>query len=505
MKNGSTPFDLSVVIPLDDDHGFGEACVESWNAQTHPRTRLQLVVLDPGNQPDLIDRIRPRLSAHDLLVRVTTDNEGLLYERGADAAEAELLFMTEGHCIAEPHAAAEILSLFQDPEVAAVNGAATHIGPTIIARQQTLLELEWLAAWPPGHSRTISLRAFALRREIYQRLGRFRPEYRRFCANALAVELERRCLRLAPTRVPIVRHCNSLTISDVAVTLRDCARGQIVWRAELDGNKDRDTADRYLGRLEFWSQRSDLEPRSARLLASALVRSIFADLRRPGSFQKTRHSFATLPRLVAGSLLGPRASAWAQRLALGWAMLVCSAARVHKIGLFNSYRRLWSKSFDSGFADYVAEHRSEPKWITLVEEPVSLAAFPDEAVAGFYAREPWGPAGPLMRWSGCVFLLRFCLVPGRSHRITFHIHSVVPYGERCLTAFLNGSALPQNALHEEAEQLVVLLPNELCRPDGRQDLVCTCRAMRPSERGEPDRRRLGLAVFTVKLDSKPAA
>ncbi|HEY2124238.1 MAG TPA: hypothetical protein VGG94_02145, partial [Chthoniobacterales bacterium] len=275
----SPSFDLSVVIPLDDDHGYGEACVGSWNAQTHPRARVQLVIVDPGNQASLMRRIKPLLAPHDLVLEVKSENEGLLYARGASSAQADLVFMTEGHCVAEPHAAAEILSVFQNPAVAAVSGASTHLHPTLIAQQQTFLEKEWLGAWPSGHWQAISLRAFAIRRSVYEHLGGLRPEYRRFCANAFVIELERRGLRLAPTRSPIVRHGNSMTISDVIDTLRDCGRGQIVWRRDFRQHGNAALADRYLGGLDLWSRRGDLARGTARALAWPLLLSMARDWR----------------------------------------------------------------------------------------------------------------------------------------------------------------------------------------------------------------------------------
>jgi len=486
---------------MDFDHGLGEACIESWNAQSHPRERLQLVVLDPGNRSNLIRRVRARLAAHDLLITVNTNNEGLLYERGARVAQANILVMTEGHCLAEPGAADEILRAFADPEVAALNLAFSNLEPTTIARQQTLLEQDWVASWPLGHWRTISLRGFAFRREVYRRLGGFRPELRLFCANAFAVELDRRGLRLASTRWPVIRHCNCPGVWSLAFALRDCARGQIAWRAQLQDEQPPDTGDRCFGGLELWSRRGDLARTTARVLASALLRAAFADLRRPGGFQKARHALATLPRLAAAMVAGPRGSALAHRFVLGWAMTACTLARVHKQWLLSSYRRLWQKSFDSGFADSLVAHRIEPQWLTLGAEPVAVASLPDTAVAGLHARETWGPQGPFIRWSGPVFLLHLWLSSERSHRISLEIRSLLPCGERCLTVSLNGSTLASTALQEEAERLTIVLPAEICRPDGRQDLLITCRAMRPCGHGEGDGRRLGLALFTINSNS----
>jgi hypothetical protein len=316
----------------------------------------------------------------------------------------------------------------------------------------------------------------------------------------LAVELDRRGLRLAPTRVPVIRHSNSPSVWSLTFALRDCARGQITWRAQFQNEQPPDIADSYLGGLDLWSRRGDLARPTAQALARALLRSAFADLRRPGGFQKTRHGLAAFPRFAAAIMAGPQGSALAHRLALGAAMMMCTLARVHKKWLLSSYQRLWRKSFDSGFADALVPYRIEPQWFAPLAEPVAVASLPDAAVAGLHARERWGSQGPFIRWSGPVFLLRLWLAGGRSHRISLDIRSLLPKGERCLTVFVNGSTLTSASLQEEAERLTIILPAETCRPDGRQDLILTCRAMRPSERGEADSRRLGLALFTIKLE-----
>lgn len=494
-------FDLSIVIPMDDDHGYGEACVESWNSQTVSRDRLQLVIVDLGEDRKFNQRIRQQLSPQDVMVTVDTDNEGLLYERGARACEAELLLMTEGHCIAERGAAEEVICLFEDSNVAAINMRSSHLEPTIIARQQSLLEEKWISEWPPGHWRTISLRGFAVRRGIYERLGGFQPSYRRFCVNAFAIELDRQGLRLIPSRASLVRHGNAPTVTNVASSLRDSARGQIEWRARLRKEKPPDLGDRYLGGLDFWSRRGDLESKTARALAGSLLRSILADVQRVGGLQKAKHGVAELPRLWSAMMVGPRASAVLHRIALAWAMLVCGVSRLHRRWLFHSYLRLWRLSFDSGYADFVVSHRVEPQWIALEQQkPVDVASLPDGSVAGLRAREKWGTHGPFMRWSGSVFLLRLQLSREEPRRLIFDVRCLLPPGQRCLSAFLNGVSLAQSALTEEEEKIVINLPSELYQANGCQDLIITCRAVRPSESGEADRRRLGLALFTIKSE-----
>ena len=495
--NTATPGpDLSIVIPIDDDHGYGEACVRSWNEQQFAREKLQLIIVDPGHRETLRRKLTPHLAAHDLIISVPDDNEGLLYGRGAEAAQSGLIFMTEGHCVAEPWAAEETIRLFQDPEVAAVNGSATHIEPTTMARQQTLLEKEWLAAWPRGHWQTISLRAFAIRRRVYHQLGGFRPEHRRFCANALVIDLDRLGLRLAPTPRPVVRHVNSLTIRDVIVTLRDCARGQIVWRAALERGDQSSIAENSLGGLDFWSRRGDLARPTARSLAHALAQSLSGDC--------SKSAWSALPRLLGACLLGPRVSSWTQRARLAAATLLCAAASLHKHGLRAAYLRLWRQSFNSGFADFAALEPVTPAWFAPLRTSLDLRSLPPGATAGLYAPETWGPGGPMIRWSGPVFLLRLELSPNDSHSIVLDVRSDVPAGHRCLDAFYNGARLPKSSFDESTDQVRIHLPSAAALRHGRQELIVTCRTERPSDRGSADPRDLGLALFGLHLETKEA-
>jgi hypothetical protein len=109
-----------------------------------------------------------------------------------------------------------------------------------------------------------------------------------------------------------------------------------------------------------------------------------------------------------------------------------------------------------------------------------------------------------MRWSGPVFLLRLRLTPA-AHRVSLELRSPWPREPGAVTVFLNGSRLPAAAIREESEWLELLLPAERCRADGRQVLALTCRARRPSERGQGDPRRLGLALFGVSVYSDAMA
>jgi hypothetical protein len=229
------------------------------------------------------------------------------------------------------------------------------------------------------------------------------------------------------------------------------------------------------------------------------------DWRGLGGLHQARLQSRSLLRLFAGLLLGQRASSWGQRARLAWAAARCAAACIHQRGLLLSYHHLWCRSFDCGFADHAAREPVEKQWFAPGTEPAAIALLDEGAVAGLHAAETWGPGGPMIRWSGPVFMLRLSLSRGQSHRLLFDIRSNLPGGRRSLRAFCNGQELPESHVEDAPDHVRIFLPTERLRADGRQELVVTCRVVRPSDDGVVDPRCLGLALFAVQLLKAPTA
>ena len=97
--------DSSVLLPLQEDRGEGEACVRAWSRdQTISRERYELVVLAPGLDPLLEQAVRPMLEPGDQWIVHATPSEWELFNMGAERARGRFVFPTEAHCVPSPTA-----------------------------------------------------------------------------------------------------------------------------------------------------------------------------------------------------------------------------------------------------------------------------------------------------------------------------------------------------------------------------------------------------------------
>jgi hypothetical protein len=228
-------FDLSVVLPLSHDHGYAEACLDGWNSQSH-RERIQVVAVVEAHQTEGVERaaqLRARLRPWDLWLPVDGDNEAVLYDRGARAAGAPLLLFSEAHCVPLPGAATAA--------VGALTGGASafslrsgYLPTTTLGRRQQELETAWYRALPEGHWRSLSLRGFALSRDLFLQLGGFQPRHERFCEMALGAALHLGAHRMVRSKEVLVLHGNAPTTAELGAALRSCGSGQWSWRAEME-------------------------------------------------------------------------------------------------------------------------------------------------------------------------------------------------------------------------------------------------------------------------------
>jgi hypothetical protein len=228
------PFDLSVVLPLSHDHGFGEACLDGWNAQSHPRERIQVVaVVEAREAAALAARLRPRLRPWDVWVPIDDDNDAVLYDLGARAAEAAFLLFSEAHCVPLPGAAAAAVAVLAGGAQAFYLRSG-YLPTTALGRRQVELEADWYRSLGEGHWRSLSLRGLALRRDLFVALGGFRAEHEHFCEMALGAALHLGGHRIVHSEDVLVLHGNAPTTAELGIALGSCGRGQWRWREEMD-------------------------------------------------------------------------------------------------------------------------------------------------------------------------------------------------------------------------------------------------------------------------------
>jgi hypothetical protein len=483
--------ELSVIIPLIDDHGLAEACLESWLGQQIDRARIQFVVVDPGQDRERATRLRSRLRDHDLWLECSDPVDVAHYELGGRNAAAPLLLFTEAHCTARPGAAEVLLDVFRDPEVAAASVGSGHLpSKNDLTAMQAVLERTWFPSWPAGHPRTVSLRGFAIRKDVFVAAGGFVRRYGRFAETALAIAVARSGQRIARTP-DLLDHANCPSYRELVQVLKDCATGQLVWRTELD-EEEPGAAEEWLDDVEVWARRSTLAPDVAGALLQAIGASLFGDLGRRGAAAKAAGMLRKLPWLLAGSLpngAGLRAFGRFRSIA---AAVRWSMARALRSGLPSSYVFVWRSAFERGFLDYLASHPVPPAWASVDTRPRSIATMPVGSIAG----DDGASAAP--RWLGAAGLLRLQF-PAQHGWIRIRCRWPGTPDDACLTAFFNGRRVPADALRIDDDRISIRVRPEECNSNGRQELVLTSRVFRAHDVGETGNHLLGVALFDVAL------
>jgi GT2 family glycosyltransferase len=102
-RTGDLPF-VSVILPIYNEAGFIEPCVQSLLDNTYPRDRMEVLIIDGGSTDGTRD-IASRLAERDSRVRLLDNPHKFLapgINIGIQAARGELLTRMDGHAKVTP-------------------------------------------------------------------------------------------------------------------------------------------------------------------------------------------------------------------------------------------------------------------------------------------------------------------------------------------------------------------------------------------------------------------
>jgi glycosyltransferase involved in cell wall biosynthesis len=171
---------VSVIVPVFNDSAQLRTCLEALRDQTHPSEHLEVIVVDNGSDEDVAGVVSAfpgfRLEREDAVGSYAARNQGI------EASKGEILAFTDADCVPDPQwVAAGVAALRADPGLGAVGGPIRMFAPS--PERITCFDLHDLV-W--GMPQRVYIESFGLaatgnlfaRRYVFDRVGRFDPEFR---------------------------------------------------------------------------------------------------------------------------------------------------------------------------------------------------------------------------------------------------------------------------------------------------------------------------------------
>ena len=120
MPTSSADWLCSVIVPVYNGAGVIERCLNALAQQTIPPERFEIIVADDGSSDDTAARTERWAQAHPgcavTVTRQVHAGPAAARNRGAAAAQAELLLFTDADCEPVPGWMAALLAAFASPE-----------------------------------------------------------------------------------------------------------------------------------------------------------------------------------------------------------------------------------------------------------------------------------------------------------------------------------------------------------------------------------------------------
>ena len=486
--------EVSVIIALPDHLGLAIACVESVvRRQTYPRDSFEVIVVTDGSDSVLDSRVKELLGPGDRMICHATTNLHLLYNLGAREAKGTLLFITEPHCIAEPECLEELVNFFatHDDDGASCRSVSIH-PPNGWARMEERFHETYLRMFSRQDDwRKVHLRGFAIYRDIYLQEGGFEHTFGRFSEWVLAARLHSRGRQLGYAARAAVRHPFTTTSRQLFASVRDFTRGECAYRAISPP----EYCERYFGHAPEWAQREAIRPSIARSAFRASWRSLWQSALGRGGCSMVRAQVKALCQLLPVAFLGPRwrlfGAAWSLRTAIARS----TVWRFNDRKLYRAYCDVYDRMVRYSRIEFIAEHLASNAPDPPEAFAYRLSGVQEEWLVGFHAVERWEDEA--FRWSGPVSLVRL-RVPKGAYDVMIETRSLrqapVPL---CLGLFFNRHKVSSSSLQWNDGLLSFRIDSFMFDPSPEQRLIFTCNPLRPWKIGVPDRRELGLPIFSI--------
>lgn len=473
---------VSVLYPVFDVRGDVTAHVGKWIEHQHgiAAERFQVIVAASTDTPLDETELRRVLRPTDKIVRVAEARQDTqLWNAAAAAAAAPWLLFVEAHGWPEHDALATLVAWIDaNPEKRACN---FRIGNPDSYRVAQLMK-RWFAQiqqdWAqPTTWQRLHRTAFALRRDVFERLGPIAP-FGQFGPALLSARLHQRNVDISALPASGLLHEDSTELSGHIEDTTDYARGELTARSIVP---EKEFFESYFGPSPFHG----VNPILPSAAAFSLFRShLTAAIRQPGgAAQLWRKTVALVPSLLPLHL----------RRAWLLARIRLDAFRIMRTPI--SKETAWTR-FASSHQDIVRAEKM--RWMihnplppVVASQNIPAAQLTEHAMIGLHVLEHVG--GAAMRWSHPVLLLR--LAAGRKVTVRIITGNLRPglAGHHLQAVAIGGKTV---AIDVTASSDVVLQAELPSTTGCIADMVL----MAPDlvEPGSPGR-RLGLPLFAMQI------
>lgn len=126
---------VSVVVPMLNESGYIQACLEGLAAQTYGRDGLDVIVVDSGST-DGCRRAVDDWAADESWVRVVENPKGsaaAAFNLGFEAAKGDVVCLMSSHGVPGPRYLERSVAVLEETDAAGVGGRVDHCGPDPIS------------------------------------------------------------------------------------------------------------------------------------------------------------------------------------------------------------------------------------------------------------------------------------------------------------------------------------------------------------------------------------
>lgn len=486
---------ISVIIPLCDARGDELECIRSWtHRQTLSRESYQVVLATTGGDPHLESQARELLAPQDLFLEHRNVTMHDLYHLGALASHGQIVLFTELHCLGDPHCLSELKEWFEQTGSVGACLNVRHQNPNCKAEmEQRAFEQQFQLWSQPGHWRKIQARGCALLREVYDEVGGYDGSLELFADEELGAKLHRSGYQLGFAENAFVTHINTTTFTELAEHTGEYVRGECLFRCHPEAME----YEAYVGLPKEWTDA--LRDHTSANWSEMVTLGKLAIRALTGKFEKgtAGAALAEMLRRVRALTSGKRGRAIMARLSLWHARLrywFAKSGSEEKLRAFTEWWERMGKLHRIHESEQALQKHALPLPHALGE--LKADEFPLHHWSGLYALDVWEDQG--YRWTEPLVTCRFVLPPEMDWNITFETGNL--RGERVdyvLAVLWNGKVLPEEKIERDHGQLQVQVTTSSGSGHEVQTLTLLCRPLKPWKHGSPDRRRLGIPLFSV--------